>query len=144
MIVVKLNPDCVRKVLLCLENVETYVMDEDGDIRLHGIFIEELFEKIPDYTKPEIYYTLSMLEDGGFLNMTSSHGNNALQHCHISSLTYAGHELLESIRDDGRWKFVKSGLSAVRNYSLSAVEAIAEGATSAAISSYLAHAKNQL
>ncbi|MBC3938549.1 hypothetical protein D4A47_06415 [Anaerotruncus massiliensis (ex Liu et al. 2021)] len=52
-------------------------------------------------------------------------------------MTLSGHEFLESIRDDDRWKRIKSGLSAIRNFSLSAISSIAEGVTSAAITAYL-------
>ena len=133
----KLDIDCVREVLLYLENIETYVTDDDGDITLKGSFLGEICEAIPKYPKEQIFYTLSTLEDGGFLNMTTQWASNSVHFCHVSSLTYEGHELLESVRDENHWSAIKSGLSAVRNYSLSAVAAIAEGVTSAAISAYL-------
>ena len=74
--------------------------------------------------------------------MTTQWASNSVQRCHVSSLTYEGHELLESVRDEKHWSAIKTGMDAVRNYSLSALAAIAEGVTSAAIGAYLGGLKN--
>lgn len=133
----RLDPDCVRDILLFIENMNTYVLDEDNDVTLQGAFLEEISKNLPQYPETQLYYTLDKLDEGGFINMTSQWGGNALASCHVSSMTYAGHEFLESIRDSGRWNVVKGGLSAVKNYSLTAITAIAEGITSGAVSAYL-------
>lgn len=133
----RLDPDCVREILIYLEKMDTFVTDEDGDISLQGAFLETICQQLPSYPKAQVFYTLKTLDDGGFLNMTEQWGGDSLRNCHVSSLTYVGHEFLESIRDSNRWKTVKMGLASVKNYSLSAIEAIAEGLTSAAITAYL-------
>lgn len=140
----KLDIDCVREVLLYLENMETYVTDDDGDITLQGSYLGQICQAIPNYPKEQIFYTLKTLEDGGFLNMTTKWASNSVHFCHVSSLTYDGHELLESVRDEKHWSAIKTGLAAVRNYSLSAVASIAEGVTSAAIGAYLGGLNPQL
>lgn len=71
------------------------------------------------------------------MNLVTSWGDDAMIFSAVESMTYAGHELLENIRDDGRWKAVTTGLAAVRNYSLSAISSLAEGITAGAISAYL-------
>ena len=133
----RLEPDCVRDILLFIEDMDTYVLDGDGDIALQGAFWEEISEKLAQYPETQIYYTLSKLEEGSLINMTSQWGGGALTSCHVSSLTFEGHEFLENIRDSKRWNIVKNGLSAVRNYSLSVIAAISEGVTSGAVSAYL-------
>ena len=59
----------------------------------------------------------------------------------VADLSPNGHEFLSKIRDNNQWSKVKTGLSAVRNYSLSAISSVAEGVTSAAISAYLSNSK---
>lgn len=133
----RLDPDCVRDILLFIENMDTYVLDKDNDVTLQGAFLEEISQNLPQYPETQLYYTLDKLEEGGLINMTSQWGGGALTSCHVSSMTYAGHEFLASIRDSGRWNVVKAGLCAVKNYSLAAITAIAEGITSGAVSAYL-------
>lgn len=82
-----------------------------------------------------------MLSDGGYIDAeTYSEGDNTVS-CLVTMITYNGHELLEHIRDDCQWATVKKGLSAVRSYSLSAIQAIASGITEAAITAYLKQAE---
>lgn len=138
----RLDPDCVRDLLLFIEDMDTYVLDEDNDLTLQGAFLEAISQKLPQYPETQLYYTLDKLEEGGLVNMTSQWGGDTLTSCHVSSLTYAGHEFLASIRDGGRWDVVKTGLSAVKNYSLTAIAAIAEGITSGAVSAYLGSLKH--
>ena len=60
----------------------------------------------------------------------------------ILDLTPKGHQFIAQIRDSGQWKKVKNGLDAVRNYSLAAISAVAEGVTSAGISAYFSGKAN--
>ena len=77
------------------------------------------------------------LDQAGFVNISVKWAGDCLWYCAINYLTYSGHEFLERIRDEKRWGKVKGILNTVRDYSLSAISAIAEGVTSAAITSYL-------
>ena len=137
----RLDPDCMRDILLFVEGMDTYILDDDNDIILQGAFLEDMCQKLTEYSEEQIFYTLEKLEEGGFLNMSTQWGGDALVSCHISSLTYEGHEFLEGIRDSKRWNIVKAGLSTIRSYSLAAIAAIAEGVTSGSISTYLSNVK---
>lgn len=125
----KLNPDCVRDVLLAVESAD---LDEHISPRT-------LHNSLPQYSESEIEYTCLILDEGGFIIAITMQlpGQEIAAVKSIVRLTYQGHELAAKIRDPERWPNLKKGLSAVRDYSLSALNAIAEGAASAGISTFV-------
>lgn len=124
--------------MLCLESLLTVDIDPFGDVSLSSISDKSVYEALPEWGREDVFYALFCLEQAGYIDSSIQHANNVIGEREINYMTFSGHEFLESIRDDMRWSVVKKGLSAVRNYSLSAISSIAEGVTSAAISSYLA------
>ena len=133
----KRDPDCIRAVMLKIEELQQYTLDGDGCIENHGLYLEELCEALPKYKKEDIFYSLDLMEQAEYISLSTQWFNNVLGHCAVNYMTFYGHEFLDSIRDSKRWKTIKSGLSSVRNFSLSAMSSIAEGVTSAAIDAYL-------
>lgn len=136
----KLNHDCMRDCLLYLESVENVCIDtseDDLDISLEPIFIEQLFSNIKNWANQDIFYALFNLEQGGYINVSELPANDALGEFCVNYMTLRGHEFLDAVRDETRWKGIKKGLDAVRDYSLSAIASIAEGMTAGAISAYL-------
>lgn len=129
----KMNLDCLRAVLLAIENKPNLYVTERGDACFKEIELRELYSAVIDFSKEDIAYSVYLLIDGGYIDASPRYGNNELKVCPITRMTLAGHELLEDLRDEKRWQRVKSIASAVRNYSLSAISSIAEGMTSAAI-----------
>lgn len=133
----KFDTECMRDVLLFLESEKSIITNEYGQIKAVGTSLRTISENLPQHPKEVIYYTLSRLQEAGFLNMTTRFGNNTLLACHVNYITYSGHQFIESIRDNNRWEKINGVLSAVRDYSLSAISAVAEGVTSAAITAKL-------
>ena len=125
----RLNPDCVRDVLLAIEAAEL------GEYISPGT----LHRSLTQYSESEIDYTCLLLDDGGFLiSMKIQLPQQEIPNVKsIVRLTYQGHEFIAKIRDAERWHGVKRALPAIRNYSLHAINAVAEGMTSAAISAFL-------
>lgn len=121
----RLNPDCVRDVLLAIESAE--FGEHISPATLHC--------SLSQYTEDEIEYTCLILSDGNFLQVMTIQlpGQEMPGIKSIIRLTFQGHELIAKIRDPERWPKLKKAVSAVRDYSLSALEAIANGATSAGI-----------
>lgn len=124
-----LNSDCVRDVLMAIENCEF------GET----LTLETLHQRVEQYSEEEVWYTCLKLEEGGYLKLTTVQFPRHLlpDIKSIDDLTYQGHEFIAKIRDTQQWTAVKKGATAVRNYSLSAISSIAEGITAAAISAYL-------
>ncbi len=125
----KLNHDCVREILLAIEDAE--LGEYISPITLH--------RTLPQYSEEEISYTCLILSDGDFLQVMSVQmpGQEMPWVKSIIRLTFQGHELISKIRDPERWPKLKKAVSAVRDYSLSALSAIANGATAAGISALM-------
>lgn len=134
----KLDAGCVRDVLLAVEELQRVFVNEDGDVEKEALWADDLYAALPGYNKGAVFYTLYNLDQAGYIDLSVQWINGCVNMCAINHMTYEGHEFLEGIRDSKQWASVKKGLSAIRNYSLSAISSVAEGVTSAAISSYLA------
>ena len=123
----RLDLDCVRDILLELEELP---LDCHTPYSFPG--------SIARYGEDEVCYTLAKLSEGKYINADVSRlPSGQYDFYGIFDMTFGGHEFLAKIRDTGQWKNVKKGLSAVRNYSLSAISSVAEGVTAAAINAYL-------
>lgn len=124
-----LNPDCVRDVLLSVE----------GCALGETLNLDTLREKTPQYSDEDLWYTVIKLDEGGYLDVLSTRmlrqplpGIKA-----INSLTYNGHEFLNTIRSDGNWSKVKGTAKKAGVFSLSALSDIAKSVATAAITAAL-------
>jgi len=142
---VKLKHDCMRDCLLYLESVKNIIVESDADtgdaVSFEAIFIGKIFDGLQQWAKEDIVYSLFNLEQGGYINLSALSADNSYADIYVNYVTLLGHEFLDSVRDENRWKGVKNVLSAVRDYSLAAISAAAEGMTSAAISAYFSQQK---
>ena len=102
----RFSRDLARKILLNIE--ENW--GAHGPSRSQ---IENLDMLAPGTPMDSIHYHLDKLKEGGFivLALTSirseSDEPDRLQH-YPASLTYAGHQFLDDIRDAGRWEKIKA------------------------------------
>lgn len=134
----KLNNDCIRAVMLKVEELQSFSSSTDGDIEINSLEIECLYSELPQFSHEDIFYTLFNLEQAGYINFDIQWADGGIAvDCRVNFMTFSGHEFLDKIRDSKHWSVIKGGLSAVRNYSLDAINSIASGITSAAISAYL-------
>lgn len=144
----RLDLDCIRDVLLCIEENtglrKTCFFIDDG-LTDAAQFVGSIIDT-PPYQKPLldkygndtlIYHVHYCLDSALAIRGPEM---NSYQ-IRVADLSPTGHEFLAKIRDPERWPRLKNGISAVRDYSLSAISAVAEGATSAAISAYFSSLK---
>ena len=132
----KLDTDCVRAVMLTLEKELSFTMDGDVLAR-NRLSLDQICAFLPGFPKENVFYAIYNLHQAGHLDITIQWtGGGEVYYCAVMDITYSGHEFLNHIRDDSRWNKVKGVANSIRDYSLSAIEAIAEGATSAAITSF--------
>lgn len=108
----KLNPDCVRDILLKVEELP--------DVHHHWGFTDQnVPDLFPQYTKEEIFYHLRQCDLCGFL-LNPSHSIN--YSCYsVYDLTPEGHEFLNNIREDSVWTGVKKVATKIGATSLSAL-----------------------
>lgn len=123
----KLNPDCVRDVLLYVEN--------NTDLR-HFVSISPL--QIPDelskYSADEVMYHIKQAELSSLLDVPSWYLDGG---CLIKYLLPEGHQFLSNIREDNNWNQTKNISKSVGSNSLDALKQIATGVITSLIQAKL-------
>lgn len=112
----KLNYDCIRDVLLYLE--ENLRLDEN--LSFQTISFDKLYpaESLASYSREDIFYTLYNLDEVGFIDAEIQYGNDGPYYAYVENITYAGHEFLSVIRPKKVWDKTKSFLSQIGTASI--------------------------
>lgn len=116
----KLNEDCIRDLLLYLEDM----LDYDNPTKIYSLELKE-------YTTEELTYTAERLLEGGLINCSVNPLDGGMPYIVVNSITYAGHQFLDNIRDNKVWKKTKEILSKFESVS---VDIISETAAKVIIS----------
>ena len=124
----KLNPDCIRDVLLYLEENLSYCEEENSiehkSIGIHTI-ANELHNK-HNYNTNDIYYSVEkLLEIRYIIALHESRGRNqSILTCDISDITYNGHMFLNTIRPKTIWEATKSKAKQIGGMSIHSLSMI--------------------
>lgn len=113
----KLNPDCVRDILLAVEEATGF----------HKAFEYSIGEKKPkmlgNYSFEEVLYHIRQCEFSGFLYECNYYGNGG--YVVVDDLTPTGHEFLSNTRKNTVWEKVKEVGDEIGSDSLKSLAAIA-------------------
>lgn len=117
----KLNPDCIRDVLIWLE--ENIKVSDESFSSYH---LQDLYDVLPRYKNDEVYYSIYNLFqihyiEGKFLLLPSG----AVKICEIKNITWNGHQFLNTIRPTSIWEATKIGASKLGIMSIHALSVIA-------------------
>lgn len=107
----KLNHDCIRDVMIYIEENCIYEDDDRGNQSIHSRVFYEIThdEKLSSrYTEDEIRYVVAQLyfEDMIIATMTPETLN--FRQFEVDCLSFKGHEFLDNIKDDTIWKKAKN------------------------------------
>lgn len=133
----RLNKECIRDVLLFVEeNCQYYDHPQFGrQLKAVTYILLCESEKFSQYDKYEIYYTVSKLFEGryvqGYVIPKEAYYN--FNYATIEGLSLAGHDLLDNIRPETVWQETKNVLHKVGDFSLGIMSQVA-GQTMAAYS----------
>lgn len=105
----KLNYDCVRELLLTLE--ENLVMDDS--LSFPNLTLKQVCEKMPDFSRADIAYASTKLLEAEYIEANSIESDSKIIKIVYSSITYEGHQYLDSIRDSKLWSTVKKNAKAL-------------------------------
>ena len=95
----RLNPSCIREILLAAEDVITY----DKSFHYQKGQISKL---TLTYTHDEILYHISQAKDAGLI--TTSPFYDSGEFLYITDITPYGHEFLANIRPESVWDKIKA------------------------------------
>lgn len=112
----KLNPDCVRDILLALEEHDSY----QAFLEL-GPETVSSFSCLADYPLEEILYHIKKCDEAGFLTGVQYFPDSVV----VRGLHYRGHEFLNNIRENKVWSGVKSVAGKIGTNSLQGLTQIA-------------------
>lgn len=118
----KLNPDCVRDVLLYLEkNLKIKNSSEFSEITL-----KEIKEALSQYTEEDVFYSVYNLYQIKYIEgKVNDVGNKKMFFCEINNITWDGHQFLNTIRPKTVWEATKDGASKLGVMSMHALSSIA-------------------
>lgn len=112
----KLNLNCIRDTLITLEN--WLVLNDDLEFVL--IDLDEICKSsdMLKCSKPEIAYTLVLLNEAGFIKAIVSSTFEGIDELNVVRLTYKGHQFLDTIRPQSMWDKIysiseKTGLKSI-------------------------------
>ena len=134
----KLNPDCVRDVLLYLEDKLEYVDRYDTAVQRNKIEINRIAKDLHTkygYEENDVNYATELLLEAHYIksDKITQGADGAVFRCPINGITWEGHKLLESIRPKSIWEATKQGASKLGIMSVHALSTIAMSVTQAVI-----------
>ena len=123
----KLNPDCIRDILLAVEDTSSY-----GKI----ISSFELYKStsLSNYSENEILYHVRQLAWSKMLEQTDFYLDNSFS---ILDLSPQGHEFLNNIRSDDNWNKTKVFSAKIGSLAVSTLQSVASSIISISIQKYL-------
>lgn len=104
----KLNYDCIRDLLLYLEDNLTY----ENTININSL-------QLHNYSSIDLIYTADKLHEAGYITCIKSHYINSSGPVLIAkSITFNGHKFLDNIRDEKVYDKTKTVLSSFKSVSI--------------------------
>lgn len=123
----KLNPDCIRDILLYVEN--------NTDLSYPAqISPFQIPDELSSYPSDEVMYHIKQAELSGLLDVSSWYLDGG---CLIKYLLPDGHQFLANIREDNNWNKTKDIAKSVGSNSLDSLKQIAASVITALIQSKL-------
>lgn len=133
----KLKPDCVRDVLVALESQHSLSLTPEGAFYNNYVPLADLIKTLPNHNEADVCYAVIKLEEAGYILAAMQWADDVLELCWLEGLTYAGHELLESIRPEPIWRKTLNVLAKVGSFSLPLLEDTAGQLISSSVQSLL-------
>ncbi|WP_125607953.1 DUF2513 domain-containing protein [Lapidilactobacillus bayanensis] len=123
----KLDPDCIRDVLLTVEKHATF----SQEVKPQAFADDGLLEK---YDMETLLYHIRETSNSGLISGLTFYMSRSFV---IKDLTPEGHEFLANIRSEENWKKTKSIAAKTGSFSLEVLKATASGVTIAFLNKLL-------
>lgn len=117
----KLNYDCLRKILLIIESE----LNWDDDLKYKYINLSILCDNLKDFSRAEIAYASSMAIEADLIDAKIIDCDACIIDIRYYGLTYEGHQFLDTIRENKVWKKTKDIVSSAGGASLSVIKDVA-------------------
>ncbi|WP_259417649.1 DUF2513 domain-containing protein [Bacillus toyonensis] len=114
----KLNQDCIRSILLELEEK----LNLGQHIHLHQL---KEFETFKEFGENQSIYAILKLIEAGYLSGAHQFDGDEIYYLGIASITFSGHEFLDTIRDSKVWSTTKTLTKKLSSVPLNVLSAVA-------------------
>lgn len=120
-----LNYDCIRDVLLYLENTLEYT-DNQIAMTHKRLTIDTIATHLSSYTKEDVQYTIEKLFEARYIRLVDVRLDNQkyIINSYIDDITWDGFNFLNNIREKSIWEATKEGARKVGAMSISAISTI--------------------
>lgn len=134
----KLNPDCVRDVMIYLEEHLGYVERDDVGLEHNEIYLSKMADELSGkhkYGVDEARYAAEKLIEARYITAGKivTGANGAIISCPIIDISWNGHEFLNTIRPKSIWKATKEGAAKLGLMSIRALATISAKVAEAVI-----------
>lgn len=117
----KLNYDCLRKILLIIESD----LDWNDDLEFCYINLAHITQTLKDFSKAEIAYASKMAIEAGLIDAHIKDCDACIIDIRYYGLTYEGHQFLDTVRENKVWKKTKDIINSAGGASMSIIKSIA-------------------
>lgn len=115
----RLNHECVRDILLTMES-----LDYGEILKLRDYKNKPLLAK---YSEEDFVYTVKKLKEADYVSASIAPGiQGTFLRFSVDSVTWLGHQFLDTVRDNAVWEETKSITSKVAGVSLSILSDVAK------------------
>lgn len=120
-----LNYDCIRDVLLYLEDTLEYT-DNQIAMTHKRLSINNITGALSSYSKEDVQYTIEKLFETRYIRIVDIiHDKNGyITSCYVDDITWEGYNFLNNIREKSIWEATKDGAKKVGAMSVSAISMI--------------------
>ena len=127
----KLNPDCIRDLLLYLED-NLVIVNRNT---FSEITLEQLKQKFLEfYSEDDIFYSIYNLHKIRFIDgKINDVSDMKMFYCEIQNITWSGHQFINTVRPKSIWDATKNGAYKLGITSISALSSIAMSVSNAVI-----------
>ena len=120
-----LNYDCIRDVLLYLEDTLEYT-DNQVAMMHKRLTISSIANTLSSYSKEDVQYTIEKLFEARYIRIVdiSVDKQKYIVNGYIDDITWEGYNFLNNIREKSIWEATKEGAKKVGAMSVSAISMI--------------------
>ena len=120
-----LNYDCIRDVLLYLEDTLEYI-DNQVAMTHKRLTIGNITNALSSYSKEDVQYTIEKLFEARYIRIADIiHDKNGyITSGYVDDITWEGFNFLNNIREKSIWEATKEGAKKVGAMSVSAISII--------------------
>ncbi|MGC4018359.1 MAG: DUF2513 domain-containing protein [Muricomes sp.] len=123
----KLNIDCVRDILLVMQDMP----------RAETLTGAEIREILSEYPADDIDYSCLKLKEAGYIDAIISPYEDNFIVARLDDITFLGHQFLADVYSDNVWNDVKNVSDKIGSHSINALSQIASSVVTAIIKSQL-------